>query len=166
MSVRVSLPSGMKLLAGDQAIEGVKLHPLRVIPDERGAVMHMLRRTDPHFTEFGEIYFSTIYKDVVKGWHKHVGKTLNYAVPHGRVKVVLYDDRDGSASRGSLMECFLGPENYGLLAIPPNVWNGFKGMTEVALVANCATEPFDEARSLRKDPFDSTIPYDWAIKHG
>jgi dTDP-4-dehydrorhamnose 3,5-epimerase len=166
MTARVSLPAGMKLVKGDSPIVGVNLLPLRVIPDERGAVMHMMRRTDPHFTEFGEIYFSTIYKDVIKGWHKHVGKTLNYACVHGRVKVVLFDGREGSASKGSLMECFIGPENYGLLVIPPNVWNGFKGMTDVAIVANCTTEPFDEARSSRMDPFDPSIPYDWALKHG
>src|SRR6476469_7570046 len=145
-SPRTPLPPGVKLLRGDVPIEGVKLHPLRVFPDERGAVMHMLRRTDPHFIEFGEIYFSTIYKDVIKAWHKHASKTLHYACVHGRVKVVLHDDREGSPSHGSLMEVFVGPENYGLLVIPPRVWNGFKGMSDLAIVANCATEPFDEGK--------------------
>ena len=77
-------------------IEGVQVIPLRRIPDERGTVMHMLRRTDPHFIEFGEIYFSSVYQGVVKGWHRHREMTLNYACVDGRVKLVLFDDRDGS----------------------------------------------------------------------
>jgi dTDP-4-dehydrorhamnose 3,5-epimerase len=160
------LPDGMKLVSGERPIEGVNQHPLRRISDERGSVMHMLRRTDPHFEKFGEIYFSTVYRDVIKGWHRHFGKTLNYTCVHGRIKVVLYDGRDGSPSKGSIMEVFLGPENYSLLVIPPEVWNGFKGMSDVAIVANCATEPFDETKSARLDPFHESIPYDWALKHG
>lgn len=162
----IKLPDGAKLVRGDVAIAGLAVHPLRRIADERGAVMHMLRRTDPHFREFGEIYFSTIYQGVIKGWHKHTSKWLHYACVHGRVKVVIADERADSPSKGTIIEVFLGPENYGLLVIPPDVWNGFKGMTELAIVANCATEPFDESKSARLDPFDRSIPYDWALKHG
>ena len=85
-------------LTSDSAIEGVRIVPLRRIPDERGTIFHMLRRDDPHFLEFGEIYFTSIYRDVIKGWHRHADMTLNYACPWGRVKLVLYDDRDGSAN--------------------------------------------------------------------
>jgi dTDP-4-dehydrorhamnose 3,5-epimerase len=90
-------------------IDGVRVVPLRRIPDERGTIMHMLRRDDPHFVEFGEIYFTSIYRAVIKGWHRHVDMTLNYACPWGRVKLVMYDDREGSPTRGVLMELFLGP---------------------------------------------------------
>jgi dTDP-4-dehydrorhamnose 3,5-epimerase len=146
-------------------IEGVLAIPLKRIPDERGTVLHMLKRTDPHFVEFGEIYFSTIYPGVVKGWHKHAEMTLNYACVHGRIKLVLFDDRDGSPTRGEIMEFFLGPDNYSLIQIPPGVWNGFKGMgNETAVVANCCTHTHDPKRSIRLDPFDNDIPYDWAIR--
>lgn len=147
-------------------IEGVQVIPLRRIPDERGTVMHMLRSTDPHFTQFGEIYFSTVYPGVVKGWHRHREMTLNYACVAGRIKLVLYDDRPASSTKGELVELFLGPDNYSLVIIPPCVWNGFKGMSEPqAVVANCATHPHDPARSERLDPFDRSIPYDWGVKH-
>ena len=146
-------------------IEGVLAIPLKRIPDERGTVLHMLKRTDAHFVEFGEIYFSTIYPGVVKGWHKHAEMTLNYACIHGRIKLVLFDDRDGSPTRGEIMEFFLGPDNYSLIQIPPGVWNGFKGMgDETAIVANCCTHAHDPKRSIRLDPFDNDIPYDWAIR--
>jgi dTDP-4-dehydrorhamnose 3,5-epimerase len=146
-------------------IDGVNVVPLRRIPDERGTVLQMLRRTDPHFVEFGEIYFSTVYRGIVKGWHRHREMTLNYACVHGRIKLALYDDRDGSPTRGEVMEVFLGPDDYSLVQIPPSVWNGFKGMSDpYAIVANCCTHPHDPSRSERLDPFENDIPYDWDVR--
>jgi len=157
---------GVKVLKGDSIIEGVKVIPLRRIPDERGTIYHMLKCTDPHFIQFGEIYFSTIYPGVIKGWHKHREMTLNYACIFGRIKLVLYDEREGSSTKGSLMEVFLGPDTYSLVIIPPEVWNGFKGISEpFAIVANCCTHPHDPSRTTRLDPFDNHIPYDWAVQH-
>jgi dTDP-4-dehydrorhamnose 3,5-epimerase len=147
-------------------IDGVQVVALRRIPDERGTIMHMLRATDPHFVQFGEIYFSTIYREVVKGWHRHREMTLNYACVFGRVKIVLYDEREGSPTRGELQEIFLGPDNHALVVVPPEVWNGFKGMNDpFAIVANCCTHAHDPARSSRLDPFENHIPYDWAVRH-
>ena len=147
-------------------IEGVKVIPLKRIPDERGTIMHMLRRDDPHFIEFGEIYFSTIYRGVIKGWHRHRDMTLNYACVFGRIKLVIYDDREDSPTRGAIMEQFLGPDHYALVQIPPGLWNGFKGMSDPhAIIANCCTHPHDPSakRSDRLDPHNNDIPYDWAV---
>jgi dTDP-4-dehydrorhamnose 3,5-epimerase len=147
-------------------IDGVQVIPLRRIPDERGTLLHMLKCTDPHFRQFGEIYFSTVYPGVIKGWHKHQEMTLNYVCIEGRIKLVLYDDREGFSTKGELMEVFLGQDNYSLVIIPPNVWNGFKGMSAPnAIVANCCTHPHDPSRSLRMDPLDNSIPYNWEVKY-
>jgi dTDP-4-dehydrorhamnose 3,5-epimerase len=147
-------------------IDGVEVIPLLRLPDERGTIYHMLKCGDPHFRQFGEIYFSTVYQGVIKGWHKHREMTLNYACIEGRIKLVLYDDREGSPTRGELMELFPGPDNYCLVVIPPQVWNGFKGMSApYAIVANCSTHPHDPSRSQRMDPFDNPIPYKWDVKH-
>lgn len=147
-------------------ISGVQVVPLPRIADERGTVFQMLRRTDPHFIEFGEIYFSSVYKGVIKGWHRHREMTLNYACVFGSIKLVLYDERPGSSTHGRLMEVVLGPDHYALVVIPPGVWNGFKGMTEpYAIVANCATHPHDPSRSDRRDPTGREIPYDWEVRH-
>jgi len=153
--------------AAGTAIDGVRVQPLTRIPDERGVILHMLRRDDPWFSQFGEIYFSMVYPGVVKGWHLHKRMTLNYAVPAGMIKLALYDDRDGSPTRGAVMELFVGDANYSLVTVPPGVWNGFKGIGSVpALVANCATEPHDPDEIVRMPAFTDTIPYDWALKHG
>ena len=147
-------------------IEGVLLHPLKQIPDERGKIMHMLKSTDPHFEKFGEIYFSCVYPGVVKGWHRHSRMTLNYAVVTGLIKMVLYDDREGSPTHGQVEEIFLGESNYCLVKVPPMVWNGFKGVgVQPAIIANCATIPHDPKEIERVDPFTPAIPYDWNIKH-
>jgi dTDP-4-dehydrorhamnose 3,5-epimerase len=149
------------------AIHDVVITPLRRIPDERGAVFHMLREDDPAFDRFGEIYFSLVYPGAIKGWHLHRRMTLNYAVPAGMVKLVLHDDRHGSPTRGVTQELHVGELNYVRVTIPPYVWNGFKGEGEVpALVANCATVPHDPDEIERLDPFTDRIPYDWALRHG
>jgi dTDP-4-dehydrorhamnose 3,5-epimerase len=148
-------------------IEGVVVHPLRRIPDERGSVMHMLRAHDPFFVGFGEIYFSTVFPGVVKGWHLHQRMVLNYAVPHGDIKLVLYDDRVGSPTQGQVQELFLGSANYSLVQVPALVWNGFKGLGSApAIVANCASIAHDPTEIVRKDPHQNDIPYDWSRQDG
>ncbi len=147
-------------------IQGVLVHSLTQILDERGKIMHMLREDDPHFEKFGEIYFSTIYPGVVKGWHLHKQMTLNYAVIFGIIKLVLYDDRAESSTRGNLMELYIGEGNYALVKIPPGVWNGFKAVgTTQAIVANCASLPHDKNEIIRLDPFENQIPYNWEVKN-
>jgi dTDP-4-dehydrorhamnose 3,5-epimerase len=147
-------------------IDGVQVIPLKQIPDERGKIMHMLRCDDPYFEKFGEIYFSVVYPGIIKGWHIHKKMTLNYAVVSGMIKLVLYDKRDNSPTKGELMELFIGEDNYALVCIPPGIVNGFKGIgTKPAIVANCATEPHDTKEIIRIDPFSNEIPYDWVVKH-
>jgi dTDP-4-dehydrorhamnose 3,5-epimerase len=147
-------------------IDGVLIVPLRVIPDERGKIMHMLRSDAPHFEQFGEIYFSTVYPGVVKGWHLHREMVLNYAVVTGMIKLVLYDEREGSPTYGAVQELFVGEANYVLVRIPHGVWNGFKGVgVTPAVVANCSTLPHDPHEIVRLDPLHNHIPYDWALVH-
>ncbi|MDD1729113.1 MAG: dTDP-4-dehydrorhamnose 3,5-epimerase family protein [Methanospirillum sp.] len=145
-------------------IEGVSVKPLRQILDERGKVMHMLRCDDLAFLSFGEMYFSIVYPGAIKGWHNHKKMTLNIAVPYGAIKLVLYDERESSKTRGEIQEIFLGPENYCLVRIPPRVWNGFKGIgLTQSLVADCSTIPYDPEEIDRKDPLDPSIPYTWEL---
>lgn len=143
-------------------IDGVVITPLRQFADERGSVMHMLREDSPVFQRFGEVYFSTVNAGVVKAWHYHKRATINYAVPVGEIRFVLFDDRQGSPTRGEVQEILLSPRNYNLVTVPPGIWNGFKGTGDsVALVANCVTLAHDPAESDRKPAFDPSIPYDW-----
>ena len=146
-------------------IEGVITTPLKQIPDDRGMVMHMLRRDSKNFSKFGEIYFSTVYPDKVKGWHLHKKMTLNYAVIFGEIKLVLYDVRPNSKTKGEIQEFFLSPKNYKLITVPPLIWNGFMGMGDkTSIVANCADLPYDDSEIERKSPLDDDIFYNWKSK--
>ena len=143
-------------------IEGVQIEKLKIIEDTRGKVMHMLRSDSPHFTTFGEIYFSTVNFNTVKAWKKHLKMIQCFAVPAGKVKLVIYDDREASSTKGKLCEIETGEANYCLVKIPPLVWYGFKGLsTAPALIANCASLPHDPEEIKNTDPFDTAIPYIW-----
>lgn len=146
-------------------IDGLIITPLKQIFDERGKVMHMMRKDTAPFKNFGEIYFSTANPGVVKAWHKHQKMTLNYTVLYGEIKFVLYDDRVNSKTKGKFYEIFISPENYLLVTVPPLIWNGFKCIgTSASIVANCADIPHNSDEIIRKKPTDKSIPYDWEIK--
>lgn len=147
-------------------IQGVYVQPLRKICDERGMILHMLRSDSPIFLQFGEVYFSQAFPGVIKGWHIHREQTQHYAVVQGMIKLVLYDMREDSPSKGVLEEHFLGEDNYCLIRIPVGVANGYKtyGM-KPALVCNCADLPHTPGEMDRIDPFSDEIPYNWDLVH-
>ena len=151
----------------DTGIAGALFQPLRVIPTPGGPVLHMLRAGAPllpTFPEgFGELYFSEVLSGTVKAWKRHTRQTQLFAVPMGLLRIVLYDDRGASSTRGVLVERRLGrPDDYGLLRIPPMVWYGFMAEgASPALICNCADIPHDPAESERLPPDDATIPYAW-----
>ena len=143
-------------------IEGIKITPLKIIKDHRGSVMHMIRNDNEVFEEFGEIYFSTIFENKVKAWHLHKEATLNYACVFGKVKLVLFDERKTSKTYGEYQELFLSLDNYSLITIPPNIWNGFKGMNkESSIIANCLNLPHNEKEMVRLEIDGMRFNYKW-----
>jgi len=150
-------------------IQGVVVKPLKVIADERGYLMEMMRSDDPFFRKFGQSYVSVAYPGVVKGWHYHKIQIDHFVIVKGMMKVVLYDDREGSPTRGTINEFFLGERNPVLVSIPPGVWHGMKGIgTEPAMLVNTPTEAYNYAEpdEYRVDPHQNDIPYDWNRKDG
>lgn len=145
------------------AIDGVLLLDLKVIPTDGGPVLHMLRPASPLFMGFGELYFSEVFAGAIKAWKQHSQQTQHFAVPVGQLKVVLFDDREGSATCGQVQEIVLGrPDNYRLLRIPPLVWYGFTPVgDQPALICNCADIPHDPTESIRKPVDTQDIPYSW-----
>ncbi|MEW6481483.1 MAG: dTDP-4-dehydrorhamnose 3,5-epimerase family protein [bacterium] len=143
-------------------IEELIVEPLKQIVDERGKVMHMLRRDSPFFTNFGEIYFSVVNPGVVKAWKKHLKMTQHFAVPVGKIKLVIYDERRNSATYGRIEILEIGEENYCLVKIPPILWYGFQGISSnPALIANCTDMPHNPSEVEHLDYLDKRIPYDW-----
>lgn len=146
-------------------IQDVRVKQLRVNADERGRLMEMLRSDDELFLKFGQAYLTTAYPGVVKAWHYHKHQIDHFIVVHGMMKVVLYDARDGSSTRGTVNEFFMGVHNPMLLQIPNGVYHGFKCISEhEALVINVPTELYNhtEPDEFRIPAHSPEIPYDWS----
>ncbi len=143
--------------------------PLKMIADERGRLMEMLRADDPFFTGFGQVYLTTAYPGVVKAWHYHERQVDHFVCVRGMMKVVLYDDRKDSPTRGTVNEFFIGDHNPMLVRIPAGVYTAFKCISEhEAVIINTPTELYrhDAPDEFRIDAHDAAIPYDWARRDG
>jgi len=152
----------------EKLIDGVKIKKLKVIPDERGRLMEILRRDEEIFIEFGQVYITSAYPGVVKAWHCHRNQTDNMVCVKGMVKIVLYDDREESPTKGTINEFFAGIHNPVLIQVPPLVWHGFKCIEEEeCLVLNIPTNTYNYEKpdELRKKP-SGEIPYDWKREDG
>ena len=150
-------------------IQDVQVKPLRVMADERGRLMEMLRSDDPLFKGFGQVYLTAAYPGVVKAWHYHKKQWDHFVCVRGMAKVVLFDSREQSRTRNEINEFFLGDHHPILLQIPPLVYHGFKCVSDgEAIIINCPTEcyVYDNPDEFRVDPHRNDIPYDWARKDG
>ncbi len=150
-------------------IDGVRIKKLTTIADERGWLFEILRNDDDLFIEFGQVYLTAVYPGVVKAWHCHAEQTDTFTVVSGMVKLVVADLRDGSPTKGTIDEFFIGDRNRILVQIPPGVYHGLKGIgTAPALALNCPDRPFDHAHPDEiRLPYDTDkIDYDWEIRHG
>lgn len=147
-------------------IDGVWVKDLTVIPDERGRLQEILRADDDGFRKFGQVYVSTTYPGVVKAWHLHKVQDDNFCCVRGMVKLVLYDSREDSPSRGTVTELFIGEHNPKLVRVPAGVYHGWKCVSqEEAIVVNVPTEPYNrESPDEFRAPWDTPdIPYSWDI---
>ena len=100
--------------------------PLDIIETDKGDVMHGMKSYDPGFSGFGEAYFSVVNHNAIKAWKRHHEMTLNLVVPVGKIKFVLFDDRD--ESNNNFQEIIISRDNYCRLTVPPMIWIGFQGM--------------------------------------
>jgi dTDP-4-dehydrorhamnose 3,5-epimerase len=154
-------------------IEGVITKELKQVADERGWLIEILRSDWEHFQKFGQVYITAAYPQVVKAWHMHKKQTDNIACIKGMIKLVLCDDREKSKIKGEINEFTIGEKNLLLVKIPPQVWHGFKTISEeYALVLNLPTElyNYNKPDEYRLPPNTDKIPYDWKLapwlKHG
>jgi dTDP-4-dehydrorhamnose 3,5-epimerase len=154
-------------------IEGVVTKQLKQVADERGWLIEIMRSDWEQFQKFGQVYVTAAYPQVVKAWHMHKKQTDNIACIKGMMKLVLYDGRDGSKTKGEINEFIIGERNLLTVKVPLGVWHGFKSVTEeYALMMNVPTELYNykEPDEHRLPPDTKKIPYDWKLapwlKHG
>lgn len=125
-------------------IEQINKSALKIISNEKGDIFHALKKTEKDFHDFGEIYFSRINHNSIKGWKKHTQMTMNLVVPYGKVQFVFFD------SFGNVLEETVGEDNYVRLNVPPGLWFGFRGIFKpFSLVANIANKIHDPNEAIR-----------------
>jgi dTDP-4-dehydrorhamnose 3,5-epimerase len=150
-------------------IKDAMVKQLKFIPDERGRLMEILKCDEEMFSKFGQVYLTTTYSGVVKAWHFHKKQDDFITCVKGMLKLVLYDDREGSPTKGEVNQFFIGDHNPALVKVPKMIYHGWKCVsTEEALVINVPTEAYTpkEPDEYRIDPHKNEIPYDWERKDG
>ena len=150
-------------------IEGLWVKELRLIPDDRGWLLEILRRDDPGFVDFGQVYMTTAYPGVIKAWHMHRRQWDMITCVRGMIRLALYDAREDSPTRGRLEEFHMGELRPLLVRVPPGVYQGFLNVgTGVALIINIPSEPYnyEDPDEVRLPPDDPSIPYSWERRMG
>jgi len=145
-------------------IEGLEIKKLKVNYDERGHLMEILRRDDKIFKKFGQVYITTVKKDIIKAWHYHKLQDDYFCCIYGKILLAVYDARKNSKTFGKLSKWVLSLENPKLIKIPALVYHGFKGLSEEeAIVINIPTKPYNRKNpdEYRVNPFDKNINFNW-----
>ncbi len=140
-------------------IAGLLVTPLKKVAHPKGDIYHAMKASSPGYAGFGEAYFSTIGKSMIKGWKRHNRLALNLVVPIGAIRFVIHDGREASSSSGAFFEVVAGEENYVRLTIPAGVWVAFQGQHESNMLLNITAEEHDPKESDNIDLAD--IAYDW-----
>jgi len=136
---------------------------LNIISTENGKVMHGMKKFDNGFTNFGELYFSTVEQGAIKAWKLHKKMTLNLIVPVGKVLFCFVDAREKSTTYKKPFKIILSQNPYFRLTVPPNIWFGFKGLhNRINMITNIADIPHDPDEMMRKKIDD--IEMDWSIE--
>lgn len=152
-----------------QLIDGIKTKKLSLLPDDRGFLMEILRSDWPEYDRFGQVYVTACYPGIIKAWHYHKIQWDHFVCVSGMAKVVLYDNREKSKTKGLVNEFYIGELNPMLIKIPPNIYHGFTTAGEkMALIINVPTElyNYDNPDEYRVEYNDPSIPYSWEVKHG
>jgi dTDP-4-dehydrorhamnose 3,5-epimerase len=146
----------------DELIDGVKVHEVRNVVTRNGITTEVFRAEwGVHTGDIVHAIHVTFREGAFSAWHMHREKTDHLFVVSGIIKAVLYDDREGSPTRGMLNEFFLAHERPRLLVIPPAVFHGLQSLGGPATFVNYFDRPYDYANpdEHRLPPDAPEIPY-------
>ncbi len=126
-------------------IEGVKMKDVRNIVTKNGVTRELYR---PDWNVAAGTIQHMIYVSLngkaVSAWHMHEIQTDHIYVLQGQVKLALFDDREGSPTRGKVNNFNLSPMRPTLIKVPPGVWHGLANLanTECAFI-NFFDRPYE-----------------------
>jgi len=140
-------------------IKDVIVTRLNVIDTPGGNVLHGMKKSSSGYSGFGEAYFSQIDRGAIKAWKRHKKMTLNLIVPVGKIRFVLFDDRE--ASNTQFQEIVISKSNYCRLTIPPMIWMGFQGLSDgKSMLLNIANIEHNAHEVDKKDI--EQIKFNWS----
>ena len=146
-------------------IDGVTVREVRHVPRDHGVITEIFRpEWDPTGLPVIHIYQSRLFAGALGAWSCHKRSTDRLFVNQGHLKIVLYDDRDESKTRGTVMQLIAGDVRPCLIVLPPGIWHGLHNVgNSDALVINCPTEAYNyKDPDHYRLPFDSPeIPHKW-----
>jgi len=145
-------------------IKDMQVKKLKLIPDERGRLMEILRSDEEIFRNFGQVYMTTAYPGIIKAWHYHKKQDDYFTCISGTMRLALYDARKDSPTYKEINDFTINLENPILVKIPRLVYHGFKCVGDKeAIVINTPTLPYnpDEPDEYRLNAIKNDIPYDW-----
>ncbi len=150
-------------------IEGVRIAPLKLWPDDRGYFMelHRLRQgLVAGFPADAQISAALSYPGTIKAFHYHLEQTDCWNPALGMFQVALVDFRAGSPTFGRRNTMYVGSLRPWQILIPPGVGHGYKiaGVDPAMLVylTDKQYNPKDEGRVAYDDP---SVNYDWETQH-
>ncbi len=144
-------------------IDGVHMRDLVLHTDDRGTVCEMYDpRWEWHPDPLVFSYFYTIRPGLIKGWAMHKKHDDRYCLLQGEMKVVLYDARTDSPTKGHVLELYLTEQRRQLFSLPQGVWHADQNIgSKDCLVVNFPTIQYDHASPDKyRLPLDTDlIPY-------
>lgn len=100
------------------------------------------------------LYTVTARPGMIKGWAVHYQQVDRYFFYSGSLKLVLYDARESSPTRGMINELYFSEANRSLVSVPPGVYHAVENVgTADALMINFPSEPY-----RHEDPDKYTLP--------
>ncbi len=119
--------------ASSDLIEGVRIEPLRVFPDDRGFFTELARfgkglsaHMAPGADARIQISATLSYPGTIKAIHYHFEQTDLWSPVEGMLQVFLYDLRRDSRTFGRINTLYVGRYRHWSILIPPGVGHGYK----------------------------------------
>jgi dTDP-4-dehydrorhamnose 3,5-epimerase len=151
-----------------KTIEGVSVREVLHVPRDTGMITEIFRQEwDPTELPVVQVYQSRLFPGTLGAWSCHARSVDRLFVNQGHIKIVLFDGREQSTTKGQLMEMHAGDVRPSLIVIPPGIWHGLQNVGPAdALVINCPTEAYNyRDPDHYRLPYDTPeIPYKWKIR--
>jgi len=152
-------PSAMRL------IEGVAIREVLNVPKSNGYLTEIFRRDWPEaHGEVDQIFQVVLEPGAISAWHAHSETIDRLFVCHGLMRIVLYDARPDSPTRGAINELRFGTIRPALIHVPPRVWHGVQNVSQgPAILINAVDRAYDyEDPDHWRAPVDSpAIPFNF-----